>query len=151
MNNNEFFEEGGSFVVNLDKISKHKSLSRITRVLAIDLQENPYLTLGQFYRSLSNQEVDDLSKLCERTDDDAVSEVLLLTEMLARAEGIASTDIDDMSEKVNAFVVMTAGVGLTRKGLVKAYYDNMTLDLHANKNKVIFVKKKNVDPGDILD
>lgn len=142
--------EEDPFIIDLQKVSKFKPLTRITRTLAIDLMENPYLTVGDFFKGLNDMEVDELSQLCEREDDQAVMELLLLSEMLSRAEGVTSETPEEIGEKLGALRLMAAGVNLARKGLVNAYYNNMTFDSKTYGDKIIFKAKDNIDPEDFM-
>lgn len=146
MIDDDFSTEESSFVINLEKIARYKKFTRATRLLALDLLDNPYLTVGTFFKNLSDSEIKELCNICEREDDDAVSELLLLSEMLSRAEGITSFTPEEVGKKAGAFRVITAGVSLARKGLVKAIYHNMTLELEHDRDKVIFIPKKGFDP-----
>lgn len=151
MIDDDFSTEESSFVINLDKIARHKKFTKATRLLALDLLDNPYMTVGNFFKNLSDSEIKELCDVCEREDDEAMSELLLLSEMLSRAEGITSFTPEEIGEKAGAFRVITAGVSLARKGLVKALYNNMTLELYHDRDKVIFIPKKGIDPEDFHD
>jgi exosortase/archaeosortase len=49
-----------------------------------------------------------------------------MTEMLSRAEGLISEDDDDLTRKINQFMVMVTMESLYRKGLIKLYHENMS-------------------------
>lgn len=142
----DFNPQGDEWIIDLHKVAKYKTFSRITRTLALDLIDNPYLTVGKFFKGLSDNEVKELVSLCEKEDDASVSELLLLSEMLSRAEGITSADPDEMGVKVGALRMMTVGVSLERKGLVRAFYENMTFDTSNYGDKIVFIAKPGYDP-----
>ncbi len=116
------------WMLHLDKIRNNKKSSAITRMLAATLQLNPYMTIGQFLKNLND---DDLHSLLEKTEDigpenEGTEDVLLITMMLAQAEGTSAETMETLLENVNAMCIFIAGTSLARKGLVKAYYDNMS-------------------------
>lgn len=131
------------YTVNYHNIANHKDLSNVTRVLAMDLINNPYLVVGDFFKNLSNGSLDELVEITNRDDDDAISETLLLSEMLSRAEGVEN-DLEDMGTNIGTMRMFVAGTSLARKGLVRVHYENMTFGREIEE-KVLFEKINNVD------
>ena len=131
------------YTVNYDNIAKHKNLCNTTRVLAMDLVENPYIMVGDFFKGLSDSSLDELLGIINRDDEDAVSETLLLTEMLSRAEGVEN-ELDDMARNIGMMRMFVAGVSLARKGLIKVYYENMSFGSETS-DKILFEKINNAD------
>ena len=66
-------------------------------------------------------------------------DILLLTMMLASAEGSNPTTLEDLQNKVSMFTIFIAGTSLYRKGLVKAYFKNMSFNDDSNK-LIVFEK-----------
>jgi len=124
--------------VNYQNVANHKGLCNVTRVLAMDLINNPYIVVGDFFKNLSNGSLKELIELINRDDDDAVSEVLLLSEMLSRAEGVEN-GIEDMGTNIGVMRMLVAGTSLARKGLVRAHYENMTFGKEMEE-KILFEK-----------
>jgi hypothetical protein len=140
------YPDDGSFIINLQKVSTHKPFTKITRTLALDLMDSPYISVGDFFKGLNDFDLMELSALCERDDDDAISELLLLAEILSRAEGITSESPEEMGKKVGVLRLITAGVSLARKGLVEAYYQNMSFDINSGSKEIVFKAKGDFDP-----
>lgn len=141
------------FEIVYENVTKDERLTCVTRQLAKRLTSSPYLTLGDFFQSLSNEDLDVLMSLVEQADFendspteqnfDAASEVLLLTEMLVRAEGVDRSNHKDIMERCYAFAVIAAGCALGRKGLVKVYYENMSFGSEYSDKKLF----KLIDSG----
>lgn len=127
--NEEDYNEGDEIFpiqFNYDRISKEKSFLAVTRLLAVDLSNNPYLTVGAFIQSISDQDLYDFMKLIEENEDVAMENVMLITEMLATAEGLRSENIDQLTQRCNIMTGYITIEALKRKGLVKVYYENMS-------------------------
>ena len=63
----------------------------------------------------------------------------MITELLARAEGVGATDLDEITRNISVMTVMIAGEALARKGLVEAFHHNMSFG-DDFKDKPIFKK-----------
>jgi len=90
---------------------------------------NPYTSLGKFFKKLSDENLQVLSEIIEEGDsefNDGLEDVVLMTEMLSRAEGVPSQSIEEITENVNYFGMCVTCVSLARKGLVRVYYENMS-------------------------
>lgn len=131
------------FSVNYDNIARHKDLSNTTRVLAMDLIENPYIVVGDYFKGLSDSSLQELLEIINREDEDAISETLLLSEMLSRAEGVEN-GLDDMGRNVGMMRMFVSGVSLARKGLIKVHYEHMTFGDDCG-DKILFEKINDVN------
>lgn len=130
---NRFNEEWN---IEIDKIIQSRDLSSIVKQLAQELKANPYKTVGSFFDNLSNV---DLDILMEKLDNEDFEEILLITELLARAEGAGACDMEEIARNFNVMTVMIAGEALARKGLVEAFHHNMSFG-DDFKDKPIFKK-----------
>lgn len=132
-----------SFTVNLQNVKESYEHSAVVRLLAASLIDNPYYTIGNFFKNLSN---DDLNSLLEKTEaigseeeDIGVEDLVLITMMLAQAEGNPITDEEELAKCVSVMSVFIAGTSLARKGFVKAFYENMSFG--QDMMKAIIFKK----------
>jgi hypothetical protein len=113
----------------MEKIIESDKLLPVTKSVAKMLMRNPYTSLGKFFKTISDDNLQALSEIIEEGDsefNDGIEDVVLMTEMLSRAEGVPSQCIDDITENVNYFGACVTCVSLARKGLVRVYYDNMS-------------------------
>lgn len=138
----ENFEENyGEYSINYDNVVKSKELLAVTRLTASDLMNCPYMTLGDFFKNLSDSDVQSLQDIVEIAEDEpeheALGNLVLLTEMLTSAEGVARADFDDMHMRLNTFCMYVTVVSLARKGLVKVYYENMSFGEDMGKKVVV--------------
>ena len=92
------------------------------------LRKNPYMSLKDFFSGLSDEDLTMMQYVAEEGDEDkdAFSNIVLLTELLTIAEGVDRISIDDLGDRVQQFVVFVTIASLQRKGLVKAYLENMS-------------------------
>ena len=114
---------------HMEKIIASDKLLPVTKAVAKMLMRNPYTSLGRFFKKLSDENLQALSEIIEEGDsefNDGMEDIVLMTEMLSRAEGVPSESIDDITENVNYFGACVTCVSLARKGLVRVYYDNMS-------------------------
>ena len=113
----------------MEKIIASDKLLPVTKSVAKMLMRNPYISLGRFFKKLSDENLQVLSEIIEEGDsefNEGMEDIVLMTEMLSRAEGVPSQCIDDITENVNYFGACITCVSLARKGLVRVYYDNMS-------------------------
>ena len=113
----------------MEKIIESDKLLPVTKAVAKMLMRNPYTSLGKFFKKLSDENLQALSEIIEEGDsefNEGMEDIVLMTEMLSRAEGVPSQCIEDITENVNYFGACITCVSLARKGLVRVYYDNMS-------------------------
>ena len=113
----------------MEKIIASDKLLPVTKSVAKMLMRNPYISLGRFFKKLSDENLQVLSEIIEEGDsefNEGMEDIVLMTEMLSRAEGVPSQSIEDITENVNYFGACVTCVSLARKGLVRVYYDNMS-------------------------
>lgn len=114
---------------NMEKIIESDNLLPVTKSVAKMLMRNPYTSLGKFFRKLSDENLQILMDIVDEGDtefNEGMEDIVLMTEMLSRAEGVPSECIEDITENVNYFGACITCVSLARKGLVRVYYDNMS-------------------------
>ena len=113
----------------MEKIIDAEGLLPVTKSVAKMLMRNPYTSLGKFFTKLSDENLEVLMEIVEEGDSEfnvGIEDIVLMTEMLSRAEGVPSGSIEEITENVNYFGVCVTCVSLARKGLVRVYYDNMS-------------------------
>ena len=114
---------------DMEKIIESDKLLPVTKSVAKMLMRNPYTSLGRFFKKLSNENLEILMKIIDEGDsefNERMEDIVLMTEMLSRAEGVPSQSVEEITENVNYFGACITCVSLARKGLVRVYYDNMS-------------------------
>jgi hypothetical protein len=153
----DFFK--GTFSVNLDEVIKSATYSSIVKMLALQIKQNSYLTVGDFFRKLSDNDLESLVDAIEEAnladeesyeESSQVDDLILLALMLSQAEGGAEEDIDEVYQKINCLCMLAVTTSLHRKGLVEVYYENFSLQQDANEN-IIAKRKDGVDYDSFLD
>jgi hypothetical protein len=145
----EFDEEGvgdEGFDINYDNVIECKECLGVTRLLAADLKVNPYMTVGHFLKNISNADLKILNDIVENhsgieeddeVTDPALADLVLIAEMLGRAEDVHSETDEDLMKRVNHFMIMITCENLARKGLVKVFYENMSFGDDAGHRMVV--------------
>ncbi len=128
------------FEINYEKIVQTKSLLPMVRLLAADLMKNPYMTLGLYFQTAKDTDLELILESSEDEDDERLSDILLMAEMLAKAEGVITEDIEDVYVHLNTFITLAAVASLDRKDLIDAEYDNMSFGEEYSKH--IVAKRK---------
>jgi hypothetical protein len=126
----ENFEDelSNGFSINIQKLIGDNTLLAVTRLLGADLLARPYMAVGDFFKSLTDTDLQTLLKASEPdTQDEVMDDILLIGMMLRSAEGLEPlNELDqskDIVQKIITFLVLES---LYRKGLIKLYHENMT-------------------------
>lgn len=132
--------EDGPISISYDMVIKAKDFLPLTRTLALDLSEAGYIRPGDFLKALTDSDVSSLLKIVDNEEDPRLEEILLIAEMLATGEGLEqSQDSQEITNRMNAFCGFLAIEGLSRKGLVKVYHENISFGEDFG-NKIIVEK-----------
>lgn len=151
MNDEEFNEESRltEWSLELEKIRKQKQYSAVTRLLAATLMINPYMSVGTFFQTISDEDLQTLLEKAEEikefdgSESPGTEEILLIAMMLAQAEGSPAQNMEELHDNISILTVLIAGTSLARKGLVEACYDNMSFGPDMRDAKV-FIRKTDV-------
>jgi hypothetical protein len=122
----EFDEDDGEFSVNYAKVLHENNFLPVTRLLAADLMKSQYMSVGDFLQNLSVDTLSQLTEISENENDPHFEEVVLITEMLAAAEGTNIGGAPEVHQRLNLFITWLVVESLRRKGLVKVYYENIS-------------------------
>lgn len=126
--------------LNFSLISDDGDFCILTQKIAADLRNYPYRTIGDFMKSMTDEDLATLNALIDdsyKGSDKAIFNVVAITELLAYAEGLGDVvDIDEDSLARSIFVKegmamlasFAVATSLARKGLCRAMYENMTFD-----------------------
>ena len=146
------FNNLDQFQIVYDRIVADITMLPATRLLASKLQNNPYLTVKDFLEGLADDEVFDLLEVADqmmREDEECEhgQDLLLISEMLVRAEGLISANDQELTQRTNTLCSFIACEGLARRGLVKIHRHNMSFgeEMH---NKVIVERIPGVNYND---
>ena len=142
LNFDDLGEEG--FMMDFQQIAMSDWVAPTIRLLAMDLQKSPYMSLGDFFSKLSDNSVYELQVLSERGFDDAdninnpdMQQVMILSLMLAGAEGTQDFDLRVIQKQMSMLLSLITFESLARKGLVRVYHENFTLGDDMNDKLVV--------------
>ncbi len=139
------------FTVNYHNVATNKEFSSVTRLLATDLMSNPYLSVGDFFKNLSDSDLSILSDMADTlfthfSDEESeadtktnsnINECVMLTMLLSGAEGLDSIpDIDIIRKRMSQFIMFVSCESLHRKGLVKLHHQNLSFGEDSD-NKIV--------------
>ena len=126
---------GGGYSLNYPEIVKQKDVMAVTKLLAHQLMENPYIVVGDFIKEMSDT---DLHSLQEAIEQEHFEDIILMAEMLATGEGCdQSENFDAFTDRANILTTFLTIESLGRKGLVKVHHDKISFHEDARKNVVV--------------
>lgn len=121
-----FDDDLSSMHINYEKVVESDMLA-VTRLLAANILKNPYMRVGDFIKNLADGDLEALRDIVEGdSDHPRFEELLVISEMLAKAEGLSTDTLDDMTKRTNMLCAMLTLESLFRKGLIELYHDNMS-------------------------
>lgn len=139
---------GGGYSLNYDLILKQKDLMSVTKLLVHRMMENPYIVVGEYISELSDM---DLALLQDCVEAEDYKDIILMSEMLATAEGCAqAADFAEFNERTNSLVSFLTLESLGRKGLVKVHHQNLSFHPDS-RDKVVVEKIEGLDYNKFLN
>ena len=114
------------FEINYERVFKANNILPMVRLLAAELMKNPYMTIGAYLQRARDSDLQLILEASEDEEDERLSDILLMAEMLAKAEGVETDCIEDVYKHLNSFITLVAVASLERKGLILADYDVMS-------------------------
>jgi len=75
---------------------------------------------------LSDDSLEQLNEICDDENHPNFEEIILISEMLAAAEGTNIGGTPEVHQRLHLFITWMAIESLKRKGLVKVYYENIS-------------------------
>jgi hypothetical protein len=122
--------DDGNWMLNYPKIAESTNFAPVVRMLAIDLQKCPYLSVGDFLKNMSDIGLNELMELSgdkAEMDEKTLEQMMILTLMLSRAEGSEDFNMDETGRQVGVLRMLITCESLARKGLIRVFHENMTL------------------------
>jgi len=137
----DFLENDDGMQLNYGNIAMAEWLCPTIRLAALDLQKNPYIAVGDWFQKQSNNSIAELQHMAEVTyenpENEEIKQLMLLTMMLAAAEGSDNIgDMDHLQKQLSKMVMLITVVSLQRKGLVRVFYENLTLGADMDDAKI---------------
>lgn len=120
------------YTVDLHKIAQENNFLSLTKILATKLQSVPYLTIGEFFSSLSTDDLETLKEVCDNEEHPNYEELVLLTQMLSCAEGSTIEAVNEveylsiLTERMKSLVVYVCLESLHRQEMVELNRHHMS-------------------------
>lgn len=150
---NEYYNDGDTLTINYKKIISDKSMLPVTRLLAADLTMTPYMTVGTFFKNLRDDDLDTLREVAEDSENEHYPELILITEMLTRAEGVETENgvfedfLSDLTSRVKIFSAYIALEYLARTGHIIVERQHMSFG-EEHLDSIVARPNKNFDRDD---
>lgn len=138
----EDFDPDETFTISVQQIIENKTLLPITRKLAKRISKENYLTVGDYIISIEDEDLEYLIDLIPNENNvetltKECTELMLISELLALAEGLPAANVKNIMERTSFFTKLLVFESIYRKGIINAYHENWTLDLDANSDIII--------------
>ena len=116
-----------NYGINLERVINRHSAWSLNKLLATKLSIHPHFTVGEFFKSMSDDDVQFLSKQIAETnyEDDAAAELFLMMMLLCIAEGLDNVG-ETMDSRFDALIMFVTCESLARKGLAEVMHKNMS-------------------------
>lgn len=136
------FDASDEMTINYAEVTKSKDLLAVTRLLAADLIARPYMSVGDYMKSISDSDLAQLIEISEDDENPRYEDLILISEMLAAAEGLPGTfDLEDVQKRIATLISFLVIESLARKNLVDVYRENFSFG--EDMGTKIVVKRKN--------
>ena len=136
--------------LNLKMIQDSPASWSINKSLAFRLSFDPMISVGTFFKTLSDGDLDFLTSAYDRMtvqeDDETITETLLLSCLLAVGEGLEIVeDVNVMMDRHATLAALVAAESLYRKGLVNLKRENMSLGTDSTNLDLISITEQGRD------
>lgn len=152
------FDHSSGFTVDFNRVIDNSQYSSLVKFLAMTVQRQGYVSVGDFFKNISDSDLVYLVECIEAFEEmdeleymgsDMVEEMMLMTLMLSQGEGGEEDSIEDMQRKIHTFCLLAVITSLYRRGLIDVNFENFSLQEDAN-DKIIAKRKPDVDYGSLL-
>ena len=113
--------------LDYSKIAKDTNSMALTRLLAKQLMEISYITVGDFMLNLTDYDLQSLIELIDKKPNPRIVDFVLIAEMLAIGEGCGPSDntkvFEHRTSMLTNFIIMES---LSRKNLIELEHKNMS-------------------------
>jgi len=128
------YDENAEYHVQYESVASNSNFFPLTRLLAMQIMANPYITVGKFFEQLSDEDVYYLQQCVEDGADeidgephDTTRNLVIMTLMLAQAEGGPAANLDEIMAKTQSFKILCIIEALGRQGLAVPVRENYSL------------------------
>ena len=140
MDLSNFSSDEEFFHLDFNKIYENNTVSSITKSLAHTIQQYGYYSIGDFFKSLSDEDLTTINDWFEIRDRE--EEILLLVLLLSKGEATECNDLDMLVDRFTKLGIFATSEALYRKGLVDLFHDKLSFgeDMYDE----VFVRSKDI-------
>lgn len=126
--NDVTYDDGYPFDINYDEVLKVARMSATKDVVRL-VKSRQYISPGDYTSLLTTAQLEELVEAINDEMSDDFSEVMLISEILARAEGLDPSDSAEISlYRIKSIMGFISIESLDRKGYAVAHRMNFTFD-----------------------
>lgn len=128
------------FAINLSAVINSHTAWPINKMLAHKVAFQTNFAIGDFFKSLGNEDIRFLSEAIATTNmqDHASNELFLMMTLLSMAEGLSLEEGDeDLIRRFESLIMLITCDALARDGFAKISYENMSLGYDMRMAKLI--------------
>lgn len=135
----EVWHADGDYVVMYKEVVNDTAFSTQSRLLARQLMDNPLTTVGEYFRTLPDDDLLSIREMIEHDnlyedgdESETARDIIIMALMLNQAEGGACGDLDDVVRKVQAFKLLASVTEISRAGFARPNFVNFSLQTDAD-------------------
>lgn len=126
--NNVTYDDNYPFDINYDEVMRKSHMSATRDVVRL-IRSRQYISPGEYTSLLTTSQLDELVEAINDEESDDFSEVMLISEILARAEGLDPSESAEISlYRIKSMMGFISIESLDRKGFAIAHRKNFSFD-----------------------
>ena len=132
--------------VSLDELIVDKEHHPLLRLMCVRLKEEPYMTLGTYFKGLSDRDTLMLADLVEAAttilDPWSYQQVTVMAELLSRAEACEAETVEGIKLNARMFCLIAIAANLERRGMVDVVWENASFGPEFLDKQVVRLKSQ---------
>lgn len=122
------YDDNYPFDINYDEVMRVSHMSATKDVVRL-IRSRQYISPGEYTSLLTTAQLDELVEAINDEESDDFSEVMLISEILARAEGLDPSESAEISlYRIKSMMGFISIESLDRKGFAIAHRKNFSFD-----------------------
>ena len=129
-----------NYIVDINRIIDSNTTPSVVKLMFMQLQKTPYVTVSDFLKDVSDQdlnflvqETNNMSSDDEKQQFESQHTISLVALAFCCGEGEAAVSLDSMVESMKLAVLYITLESLSRKNLIKPLKQNWCMDIKSSK------------------
>jgi hypothetical protein len=132
--------------VSFDELISDSQHHPLLRLMCVRLKEEPYMTLGTYFKGLSDRDLDMLVGLVEvatiNLDPWSYQQITVMAELLSRAEACEAETIEGIKMNARMFCLIATAANLERKGMVNVIWEHASFGPEFFDKQIVKLKSQ---------